>query len=177
MHSWGGMRRSAPRQARAQPEEGPVRTQVTAVGPAHEQADDQETGPQNQHVHRSRAPEEDHKGVIITDKEGGAGGGEQDRGAQVDEGQQAQSLVDPGRHTNRLESHQFLHRSEGTDRGAEGPAEKEGRQDRQHEEGHGGEGDGIRRVGRSQGHVLNGSDGADTSLAPEAEIQEREDRH
>ena len=121
-------------QPRAPGQQAAIGAQVAAIGPSHEHARHQESPAEQEHVRRARSPEETHERVEPADQKIAGQRrlhGEEDRQPQIDVLQQAQRPVQPARHLDRLQHHQFLNRAQRANASAEGAAEKQGHDQRQ----------------------------------------------
>ena len=115
----------------------------------------------------------------MADDECAARRGEQHARTQVDVGQHAQRLLQPGRQLHRLEQHQILQRAMRADRSAESSSAEQREHERQDEERADRHRHRIAAVAQAERDVLQGADGADAALAPESEVEHREngERH
>ncbi len=115
----------AARKAREHRKQGAVGAEEAAVGPGHEHADGQEHARVGEDFQARAEAEDLHEGIEAADHEPDARRREEHGQPEVEERHHAQ---DGGRRPGnlyRLQDHQVLDRAEGTDAGAEGPAEEE----------------------------------------------------
>ena len=179
----GRDRHALARKRREQLQQHRVGADETAIGPANEHAQRQDHRSDEDdvrcaagHALVAEAEEADER-VVAADDKVAADGRVHDAQPQVDVGEEAQAMFQPGWHVDRLPEHDVLDRAQRANTGAEHAAEEQSGQERQHEDQ--GDCDG-KRVAIAAGavrHILDRTDRADAAGAVEAKVEQREDHH